>query len=170
MLITLQTPIEGIILFKPKWFEDARGAFFVTWCLNDYESLGMEPFKQDNISYSKKNVLRGLHFQQNQGQLIWVSLGKIYYVAVDIRPNSTTYKQYFSIELNVNNPQQIYVAPGFAHGFCVLSNNAIVNYKCTQYYNPQEEGGILWCDPNINIQWPITSPIINERDKNFECI
>ena len=171
MLSTLKTPIEGIILFKQKRFADARGEFFVTWCLNDYKSFGiMESFRQDNISYSKKNVLRGLHFQKNQGQLVWVSLGEIYYVAVDIRSYSATYKQYFAIKLNSDNPQQIYVAPGFAHGFCALSEKAIVNYKCTQYYDPKEEGGILWCDPTINIQWPITSPIINERDKNFKCI
>jgi len=167
----IETGFDGLILLKPKVYQDERGAFYESWRLEDYKKLGItEDFLQDNVSISRKNVLKGLHFQKNQGQLVTVTLGRIFDVVVDIRPESKTYKKYFSILLDVEDPQQLYMSPGFAHGFCVLSDMAIINYKCTQYYNPHEEGGIVWDDPALDIEWPIESPIISSRDQNFKTL
>lgn len=164
----IQTNFEGLLVLEPRTFQDKRGAFYETWRLNEYKEYGInENFVQDNISVSNKNTLRGLHYQKDQGQLVWVSYGKIFDVAVDIRPSSPTFKKYFSVELSADYVQQIYMPPGFAHGFCVLSDVAVINYKCTQNYDPTEEGGILWCDKDINISWPKLSFIINEQDKSF---
>ncbi len=151
----IDTGFEGLILIEPMIFEDNRGNFYESWKDADYENIGIkEKFLQDNVSISKKNVLRGLHYQKNQGQLVTVIHGKILDVAVDIRPESKTYKKYFSIELDSTKPQQLYMPPGFAHGFCVLSDIAIINYKCTQYYDATQEGGIIWNDPELGIEWP----------------
>ena len=164
----IDTGFEGLILIEPKVFEDERGVFYESWRDADYQKIGIqEKFLQDNVSVSKKNVLRGLHYQKNQGQLVTVTHGKIFDVVVDIRPESKTYKKYFSIELNAVKPRQLYMSPGFAHGFCVLSGIAIINYKCTQYHNASREGGIIWNDPAIGIEWPIESLIISEKDLEF---
>ncbi|KAB8028017.1 dTDP-4-dehydrorhamnose 3,5-epimerase [Fluviispira multicolorata] len=163
-----KTGFDDLLLIEVNFFYDFRGSFFESWRENEYKKLGInEVFIQDNISISKKNILRGLHFQKNQGQLVTVVHGKIFDVAVDLRPNSKTYKNYFSIELNSKNPKQLYMPPGFAHGFCVLSDLAIINYKCTQYYNSKDEGGIIWNDPSIDIKWPLNDHIISERDSSF---
>jgi dTDP-4-dehydrorhamnose 3,5-epimerase len=165
---TIQTGFDGLILFEPNVFSDDRGLFYESWRANDYKEYGIQDtFVQDNISISKKNVLRGLHFQKNQGQLVWVVFGKVFDVVVDIRPDSPTFKKYFSIELSGDNPKQLYMAPGFAHGFYVLSDTVIMNYKCTQYYNPQEEVGILWNDPALGIQWPGGTPFISPKDQQL---
>lgn len=171
MIKIVKTKFKDCLILEPHYFSDARGAFYESWRSEDYKNIGIiESFKQDNISISKKNVLRGLHIQKNQGQLIWVSFGKIFDVGVDMRPESETYKQYFSIELSAESPKQIYMPPGFAHGFCVLSDIAVVNYKCTEYYDTECESGILWSDPSVNIEWPVQLPILSERDQSFYCI
>jgi len=169
MIKVIDTGFEGLILIEPRAFEDERGSFYESWRLEDYKKTGVkEIFVQDNISISKKNVLRGLHYQKNQGQLVTVVHGRIFDAAVDIRPDSKTYKKYFSIELDANNPKQLYMPSGFAHGFCVLSDIAIINYKCTQYYNLNQEGGIIWDDLEIGIEWPIKDPIINLKDLSYK--
>lgn len=166
-MLNVDTGFDGILIIKPKVYEDDRGKFYETWRELDYQNFGIkEKLLQDNISVSNKNVLRGLHYQKNQGQLITLIYGKIFDVVVDIRPTSKTFKKYYSIELDSIDPIQLYMAPGFAHGFCVLSDHAIINYKCTQYYNPSQEGGIKWDDPEINIKWPKADYIISEKDMN----
>lgn len=163
------TSFEGLLLFEPTYYSDSRGGFYESWRAEEYQAAGItQAFVQDNVSMSHKNVLRGLHFQQNQGQLVTVTHGRIYDVVVDIRPESKTFKQYFAIELSAEQPLQLFMPSGFAHGFCVLSDMAIVNYKCTQYYNPDNEGGIIWNDPDIGIEWPGNHFIIGSRDLSFQ--
>lgn len=165
----INTGFKGLLLLEPKVFKDDRGLFYESWQLEDYKKiLGIkEDFLQDNVSISTKNVLRGLHYQKNQGQLVTVTYGKIFDVVVDIRFDSSTYKKYFSVVLDSEEPKQLYMPQGFAHGFCVLSDIAILNYKCTQYYNHTQEGGIIWNDPDIGINWGVNSPIISEKDAAF---
>jgi dTDP-4-dehydrorhamnose 3,5-epimerase len=164
-----ETAFEGLIVIKPQSFNDERGVFYESWHLERYEKIGInEKFLQDNTSVSKKNVLRGLHYQKNQGQLVTIGSGRIFDVAVDLRPLSNTYKKYFSIELDSTKPEQLYMPPGFAHGYYVLSDIAVVNYKCTQYYDPLMERGIIWNDFSLGIQWSVKSPIISQKDQNFE--
>jgi len=164
----IATDFEGLLVIEPQYYKDERGAFYESWREVDYKSIGIhESFLQDNVSVSVKNVLRGLHYQKDQGQLVTVTFGKIFDVAVDIRPHSAEFGKYFFLELSGDKPQQIYVPPGFAHGFCVLSELAIINYKCSQNYNPAQEGGIVWNDPEINIKWPIDSPIISQKDQKL---
>ena len=129
-------------------------------------------FLQDNIIYSKKNVLRGLHFQSEhqQGKLVQCIEGAIFDVAVDIRKDSTTYLKWVGMELSENNHKQLYIPEGFAHGYCVLSEHSIVSYKCTDIYHPNLERGILWNDPSINIDWPISQPILSKKDKELDLI
>lgn len=161
---------QGIIFIEPSIFGDSRGFFLESWSIEKYAKLGIkETFKQDNLSYSKKNCLRGLHFQINnpQGQLVWVSQGEIFDVCVDIRPSSKTFGQWFSKILSSNQMNQVYMPPGFAHGFYVLSDEAYVNYKCTEVYKGNNEGGIFWQDDMLNIDWPCEDPIISERDMSF---
>ena len=167
----INTPLEGLFIIEPQIFQDSRGCFFESWLSEAYQKAGIqEKFVQDNISTSSKGVLRGLHFQKNQGQLVTVVWGKVFDVVVDIRPESSTYKKYFSMELSDQLFQQVYMPPGFAHGVCVVSDQAIIHYKCTQYYDPTQEGGILWSDPEIGIPWPIQNPLLSEKDKSFKKI
>ncbi len=171
MIELIDTGLEDLKLFKLQIFHDERGAFFESWRHKEYEKIGIkEKFVQDNVSFSRRGVLRGLHYQKNQGQLVTIGFGKIFDVVVDIRPDSKTYKKYFSIELNAQDPYQLYMPPGFAHGFCVLSNMAVVNYKCTQYYNASHEGGIIWNDPEIGIQWPTKEYNISTKDQSFRSL
>lgn len=167
----IETGFEGLVLIEPQFFKDERGGFFESWCLENYKRIGIkEGFLQDNVSISEKNVLRGLHFQKSQGQMVTLTYGKIFDVVVDIRPESTSFKKYYSIVLDASDPKQLYMPPGFAHGFCVLSDLAIVNYKCTQYYNHTQEGGIIWNDPEIGINWPPSNFIISKKDQNFKSL
>lgn len=168
----LETPFDGLIIFEPAFYKDERGAFYESWREIEYERYGIkEKFVQDNLSFSHKNVLRGLHYQEDQGQLVSIIKGTIFDVVVDIRSASPTFKQYFSIKLSSEQPRQIYMSPGFAHGFYVLSDDVIMHYKCTQYYDHAKEGGILWSDPEIGIKWPfISTPIIGKRDVTFGTI
>jgi dTDP-4-dehydrorhamnose 3,5-epimerase len=167
----IETDFEGLILFLPRVFQDERGEFYESWRQNLYQEAGIkENLLQDNISFSKKNVLRGLHYQKNQGQLLTVTYGKIFDVVVDIRPESKTYKQYYSMILDSKEVMQLYMPPGFAHGFFVLSDLAILHYKCSQYYDKNQESGIIWNDPEIGIKWPELNPIISSRDLLFQKI
>lgn len=163
----IQTAIEGVLLIKPKIWGDARGYFVETWQQERYAEAGMTlPFVQDNHSRSSYGILRGLHYQKTrpQGKLVSVSLGKVYDVAVDIRKDSPTYGQWFGAELTAENQHQLWVAPGLAHGFVVTSDVAHFHYKCTEYYHPEDEAGILWNDPTLNINWPVAAPILSAKD------
>lgn len=164
----IETPLQGLLVIKPKVFSDIRGLFYESWRLQDYKDIGIEEgFLQDNCSFSNKNVLRGLHLQKHQGQILWLTYGHVLQVTVDVRPDSPTYKQHFAIELKHSEPTQIYMPPGFAGGFYVFSDVACMNYKCSQYYNPSNEGGVLWCDPDLGIKWPTDKPDISDRDGAF---
>lgn len=168
MTTVLTTPLHGLLLFKPKVFTDTRGYFYESWKLKDYRDLGVQQdLLQDNCSYSKKNVLRGLHIQRSQAQVVWAVYGHVRQVLVDVRKDSPTYGQHFSIDLTREDPTQVYMPPGFAGGFCVLSDEACINYKCSQYYSPKDEGGVLWNDPDLGIDWPVTDPLISVRDQAF---
>ncbi|MCK4544557.1 dTDP-4-dehydrorhamnose 3,5-epimerase [candidate division WOR-3 bacterium] len=161
--------IKDLIVISPDVFKDDRGYFFECFSKSKYSVIGIDlSFVQDNESYSRKNVIRGLHFQCNpyaQGKLIRVIKGSILDIAVDIRKASPTFGNYFSIELNDINKKQLWIPPGFAHGYAVLSNEVILTYKCTAYYNPSSEITIIWNDPDIGIEWGINNPIISEKDK-----
>lgn len=162
-----QTSLQGVLLFEPKVFGDARGFFLETWRDEQYRELGIkESFVQDNHSRSEKGVLRGLHFQLNhpQGKLVSVIRGEIFDVAVDIRQGSPTFGQWYGALLSDENHHQLYVPPGFAHGFCVTSDIADVYYKCTDLYHPEDEGSVIWNDPCINIQWPLSDVKLSGKD------
>jgi dTDP-4-dehydrorhamnose 3,5-epimerase len=166
-----ETDISGLLIFEPKVFEDSRGYFFEAYNEQIFSEAGIKmKFVQDNQSKSGYGVIRGLHFQMNpfaQTKLVRVLEGKILDVAVDIRKNSPTYGKHFSIELSAENKKQLYVPAGFAHGFSVLSQTAIVLYKCDAFYNKESEGGILYNDPFLAIDWkiPAGKEIISDKDK-----
>jgi dTDP-4-dehydrorhamnose 3,5-epimerase len=164
----IKTALDGCIIIEPKVFGDERGFFMETYQADRYrDEAGIkEAFVQDNHSRSRKGVLRGLHFQRThpQGKLVRVVSGEVYDVAVDIRQGSSTFGQWEGIVLSEENKRQFYVPPGFAHGFLVLSDVADFEYKCTDYYNPNDEGAIAWNDPDIAIQWPLSDPILSDKD------
>ena len=166
-MIVEKTPLEGLLLIKPNVHEDKRGYFYENYRDEIFEANGLPTnFRQDNQTKSVKGTLRGLHYQLKypQGKLVRVSLGMVYDVAVDIRKTSPTFSQYFGVTLTDQDHLQMYIPPGFAHGFCVLSDTAIFQYKCTVIYHPEDEFGIRWDDPQININWPITDLVISDRD------
>lgn len=165
---TRETSIPEVILIEPARHEDARGFFMEMFREGPYREVGVSgPFVQDNLSHSKRHVLRGLHFQRRQGKLVSVVRGEIFDVAVDIRPDSAHYGQWVGTTLSAKNRRQVYLPPGFAHGFCVLSDEADVWYKTTDVYRPEEEGGLLWNDPALGITWPeeVVEPILSPRDR-----
>ena len=165
-----ETKLPGVLVLEPDVFSDQRGYFLETWNSKCYEGTGITgPFVQDNISFSKKDVLRGLHYQhpQSQGKLIQVISGQVVDIAVDIRAGSLTYGRWFSQVLSDTDHKQLYIPPGFAHGYCVISETAVFSYKCTEFYNPATENGIIWNDPDLNIEWPIAKPIISAKDSNY---
>jgi len=172
----IEEPLPGLLVIKPDVYKDERGFFLETWQEERYRDIGIEEdFVQDNWSRSTKGVLRGLHCQREypQGKLVSVRRGEVFDVAVDIRPDSDTFGKWYGNQLSDQNHLQMYVPPGFAHGFCVLSDYVDFSYKCTDFYYPDDEAGIRWDDPNLNIDWPIFDPIISEKDKNlplFESI
>ena len=166
-MIAVETEIEGLRVFEPRVFEDARGAFMEVYHAARYAAAGLDVrFVQDNLSRSKRGVVRGLHFQRRhpQGKLIQVVRGAVYDVAVDLRPGSPTFGQHVGIELSDANGRQLWVPPGFAHGFCALAD-AVVLYKCTDVYHPDDEGGLLWNDPALGIDWPVEIPLLSDRDR-----
>ena len=161
-----KTPIDGLLIVEPKKFADPRGVFYEVYSKSRYEQYGIPSFVQDNHSVSKNGVLRGLHYQTNpgQGKLVRVTRGEVFDVAVDIRKQSPTYGKWWGLSLSETNNFQLYIPIGFAHGFCVLSESAEVLYKCSDYYSPGNERGILWSDPDLAIDWPVKEPILSEKD------
>ena len=161
--------IPGIIVVDPLVLRDERGFFMETYKHSDFHAAGIkEHFVQDNHSRSSKHVLRGLHYQKGpagQGKLVRCNRGKIFDVAVDIRKGSPTFKRWAGAELSEENSMMLYIPPGFAHGFVVLSDGAEIIYKCTVEYSPANERGIIWNDPDINITWPVKEPILSGRDR-----
>lgn len=168
------TRLAGVLIIEPTVFGDERGLFKETYHQQRYqEQAGISlPFVQDNFSRSEKGVLRGLHFQRTrpQGKLVSVSRGAVYDVAVDIQPDSSTFGQYVGVELSESNHKQLWIPPGYAHGFCVLSDLADFNYKCTDFYFPQDEGGLAWDCPEVAIDWPIQNPRLSEKDKHYPVL
>ena len=168
--------IEGLYVIEPTVFPDSRGYFMETYNQNDFHEAGLTMnFVQDNQSMSVKGVLRGLHFQKQfpQGKLVRAVRGTVFDVAVDLRANSKTYGKWFGVELSAENKKQFYISEGFAHGFLVLSDEAEFAYKCTDFYHPGDEGGILWSDPEIGIEWPILEGMnltISEKDQKWDGI
>ena len=164
----IETVLPGVLIIEPKVFGDARGFFLETFHLERYREAGIAlPFVQDNHSRSQRGVLRGLHFQRSrpQGKLVSVSRGAVYDVAVDIDPASPTCGRFVGVELSEDNHRQLWIPPGFAHGFCVLSEIADLQYKCTGYYVPEDEGGLIWNDPQVGIPWPIAAPLLSAKDR-----
>ncbi|MBR3036186.1 MAG: dTDP-4-dehydrorhamnose 3,5-epimerase [Lachnospiraceae bacterium] len=165
--------IEGLCVIEPTVHKDERGYFVETYNQNDMKAEGLDMvFVQDNQSMSSKGVLRGLHFQKQfpQGKLVRALRGRVFDVAVDLRAGSKTYGKWFGVELSEENMKQFYIPEGFAHGFFVMSETAIFAYKCTDFYHPGDEGGLLWSDPEIGIEWPIepgTELIISEKDQKW---
>jgi dTDP-4-dehydrorhamnose 3,5-epimerase len=160
-------PLEGLLIIEPRVFSDSRGYFLESFHAEKYAAIGIEgPFVQDNSSHSVKDTLRGLHFQhpKAQGKLVSVSHGSVFDVAVDIRKNSKTFGQWFGLELSDLNHLQLWVPPGFAHGFCVLSEVADFHYKCTNLYAPDCEQSVLWNDEAIGITWPTRAPLLSRKD------
>ncbi len=170
----VKTAIPEVLLIKPKVFGDARGFFLETYNKERYMAAGFPDvdFVQDNHSRSSKGVLRGLHFQLNhpQGKLVQVATGSVFDVAVDVRVGSPTFGQCYGCVLSDENHHQLWIPPKFAHGFCVLSDTADFVYKCTDYYRPEDEGGLLWSDPEVGIDWPIESPLLSKKDKVYACL
>jgi len=166
--------IPEVISIEIQKFGDSRGFFMETYKKSDFVAYGIiETFVQDNCSYSVRGVLRGLHYQRDpkaQGKLVIALKGQIFDVAVDIRRDSPTYGKWVSEVLSADNLRMLYIPPGFAHGFCVLSNDTIVAYKVTQEYAPKFDRGIIWNDPEIGIQWPITEPILSPKDARFPSL
>ena len=168
--------IEGLKVITPTVFGDERGYFMETYNYNDYAAAGIDmEFVQDNQSMSKRGVLRGLHFQINypQDKLVRVTRGKVFDVAVDLREGSATYGKWFGVLLSDENKKQFFIPKNFAHGFLVLSDVAEFVYKCTDFYHPNDEGGLAWNDPEIGVAWPIEEGIeltISEKDQKWEGI
>ncbi len=166
----IETNLPGVLIVEPKVFGDARGFFQETWRQEKYEAIGIKgPFVQDNLSFSTRGVLRGLHYQQpnTQGKLVSVVHGEVFDVAVDIRVGSPTFGQWTGVALSGENHRQLWVPPGFAHGFCVLSDTTYFTYKCTDVYTPSAEGGIMWNDPDIGIKWPLQDILLSEKDQVY---
>lgn len=169
-----ETSIKDVFIIEPTVFGDERGYFMETYHQDEFKEAGLDlEFVQDNQSRSVKGVLRGLHFQYTkpQGKLVRVIKGKVFDVAVDLRQNSPTYGNYEGVVLSEENKKQFYVPEGFAHGFIVLSDIAEFTYKCTEFYDPDDEGGILWNDPDININWPVDEVddvILSEKDNKWK--
>lgn len=161
--------IDGPLVLKPKVFYDERGYFYESYNKQAFEKAGITAdFVQDNQSLSQKGAVRGLHFQAppfEQGKLVRVIQGAVYDVVVDVRKNSPTYGKHFGIELTAENFTMFWIPPGFAHGFSTLKDNTIFSYKCTNVYNKPSEGGLLWNDPQLAINWEVEQPIVSDKDK-----
>ena len=169
------TKIPELLILEPRVFEDDRGWFMESFNQKNFTTIlnerGFEApnFVQDNHSRSQRGVLRGLHFQRTrpQGKLISVSRGSVFDVIVDINPQSATFGEYVALELNDENHLQMWIPAGYAHGFCVLSDVADLHYKCTDFYDPEDEGGLIWNDPDVNIAWPLDNPLLSEKDQKL---
>lgn len=170
MMNVLTTPLKGVLIIEPKIFGDSRGFFTETYHQKRYQASGIDSlFVQDNLSFSVKHTLRGLHYQicRPQAKLVQVLTGEVFDVAVDLRQGSATFGRWEGVHLSGENRRQLFVPEGFAHGFCVLSDTALFSYKCSDFYAPEDEGGVLWSDPAIGIPWPVSAPIISEKDRRY---
>jgi dTDP-4-dehydrorhamnose 3,5-epimerase len=168
-----KTPIDGVRIVTPEIFRDRRGYFLETHHRRRYAQMGIDvEFVQDNLSGSVRGALRGLHFQRTrpQAKLVSVVFGEIFDVAVDIRPDSPSFGKWVGVRLTAEEGRQVFVPKGFAHGFCVLSLRALVHYKCSDIYVPEDEGGILWCDEKIGIQWPVRNPLVSAKDRSYPLL
>jgi dTDP-4-dehydrorhamnose 3,5-epimerase len=166
----VETTLPGVILVEPRVFGDSRGYFFESYHAKRYEEAGISThFVQDNLSRSVKGTLRGLHFQEphGQGKLVYCVRGAVFDVAVDIRRGSPNFGKWFGAELSEENHRQMWVPPGFAHGFCVLSDSADFFYKCTDLYHAECDRGVAWNDPDIDVKWPIETPLLSEKDRKL---
>ena len=165
----IKTEIQDVWFIEPKVFGDHRGFFFESYSKSRYQQAGLqEEFVQDNVSFSKKGILRGLHVQKGpsaQGKLVQVLLGEVYDVAVDIRPGSKTFGKWVGIYLSAENKKQFWIPPGLAHGFLVTSDEALFSYKCTKYYDPSQESTLAYDDPSLKIPWPLQDVKLSEKDK-----
>jgi dTDP-4-dehydrorhamnose 3,5-epimerase len=167
------TSLPNVLIIEPTIFEDKRGFFIETYHQSKYEQSHIHSiFVQDNFSHSVHGILRGLHYQLHypQAKLVQVIHGAIFDVAVDIRQGSPTFGKWIGAHISDKNRRQIFVPEGFAHGFCVLSETADVMYKCTDFYVPDDEGGILWSDSDIGINWPIADPLLSDKDSLYPCL
>jgi dTDP-4-dehydrorhamnose 3,5-epimerase len=167
----IDTELPGLIVIEPDVFEDGRGHFLETYHAKKYADAGIPgPFVQDNFSRSVKGTLRGLHYQRknSQGKIVFVTDGVVFDVAVDLRTGSPTFGRWLGMELSGENKRQLYVPPGFAHGFCVTSESAGFAYKCTEFYDPQDEAGVVWNDPSIAIAWPVREPLLSPKDEQLK--
>lgn len=163
----LPTDLPGVLVIEPQAFGDERGWFLEVWQEVRYGEAGLPArFVQDNASWSRHGVLRGLHFQhpRGQGKLIYVLVGEVFDVAVDVRADSPTFGQWTALTLSAENRKQLYIPPGFAHGFCVTGENALFAYKCTELYAPESERTVRWDDPHIGIAWPLQAPLVSQKD------
>ena len=161
------TSLPGVVIIEPPVFGDSRGHFKELFKEASYAEIGVDSqFVQDNFSRSIRGVLRGLHFQVNtpQGKLVSCLRGSVFDVAVDIDPSSPTYREWVGVELSDENHRQLWIPPGYAHGFCVLSESADFFYKCTAPYDPTDEAGIFWADESIGVEWPVRSPSLSDKD------
>ena len=164
----LPANIPGLLIAEPDVYGDDRGFFTETWHRDRYAEMGIDRvFVQDNLSRSVKGALRGMHFQirHPQAKLVQAISGELFDVAVDLRPDSPTFGKWEGVVLSDKNMRQLYIPEGFAHGFCVLSDTALFSYKCTDFYAPGDEGGLLWSDPDIGIEWPVNEPILSDKDR-----
>jgi dTDP-4-dehydrorhamnose 3,5-epimerase len=164
------TNIAGAVIVEPDIFKDDRGSFFETFRVERYADAGIRgPFLQDNCSISRRGVLRGLHYQIShpQGHLITLTQGSIFDVGVDLRRNSPTFGRVITTTLAADPPRQLFLPPGVAHGFCVMTDIAEIWYKCTEIYHADDEGGLLWSDPDLGIDWPLKNSIISPRDAAY---
>jgi len=160
--------LRGVFVIEPKVFGDARGYFFETWNRRAFAAAGLDvDFVQDNLSFSGRGTLRGLHFQNPhaQGKLVTVLAGEVYDVVVDVRMDSATFGRWIGLTLSSENGRQLYVPPGFAHGFCVTGESALFAYKCSDYYSPADEVTLAWDDPDLAINWPTQEPVLSEKDR-----
>jgi dTDP-4-dehydrorhamnose 3,5-epimerase len=168
-----QTALPGVYCIEPRVFADVRGFFMETWQIERYKQAHISsPFVQDNYSHSTRGVLRGLHYQLKcpQGKLVWVLQGEVFDVAVDIRRGSPTFGRWVGEFLSGDNHRQLYIPPGFAHGFCVLSESADFLYKCTDFYTPEDEYGLRWDDPCLSIDWPVSTPLVSGKDLQYPTL
>lgn len=168
-----ETKLPGVLIIEPKVFGDQRGFFLETWQQGKYQDIGIRgAFVQDNLSSSTRGVLRGLHYQNPhaQGKLVSVVQGEVFDVAVDIRVGSPTFGQWEGVFLSGTDHKQLWIPPGFAHGFCVVSATAYFTYKCTELYTPAAEGGVFWNDPDIDIVWPVQEVQLSDKDKIHPCL
>ena len=169
----IETELRGVILIEPDVFQDRRGHFLETYHEKKYAEAGIPgPFVQDNFSRSVRGTLRGLHYQLKhpQGKLVMVVEGAVFDVSVDIRNGSPTFGKWVGLELSAENKRQLYSPPGFAHGFCVASDVASVVYKCTSFYAPDDERGIIWNDRTLGITWPVQHPLLSPKDEAYKTL